>query len=63
MVHNLNKNINSLFSNPFIFFLLIQILIFYVFLFPTENAFEQSHDKLDSFLHIGSLDHFKIIFF
>ena len=63
MVHNLNKNINSLFSNPFIFFLLIEILIFYVFLFPTENAFEQSHDKLDSFLTYWVVRSFQNNFF
>ena len=63
MVDNLNKNINSLFSNPFIFFLLIQILIFYVFLFPTENAFEQSHDKLDSFFTYWVVRSFQNNFF
>jgi len=59
----LNKNISFIFFNPFCYFLLAQVLIFSLLLFPTESAFEQSHDKLDSFFSYWVVRSFQTNFF
>ena len=59
----LKKSKNFIFCNPFYFFLILQLLIYSVFLFPTEHAFEQSHDKLDSIFSYWVVRSFQTNFF